>query len=125
MATCKDCLHYDVCAVKRKMNTIKVYINGKSVTTDFIESVVEKRCKHFKDKSRFIVLPCKVGDTIYRCGYPSKKVYEWEIEHVKLYLDEIVFVDDSDNEFTAEDIGKTVFLTREEAEKALKERERE
>lgn len=66
-----------------------------------------------------IVLPCKVGDTIYRCGYPSKKVYEWEIEHVKLYLDEIVFVDDSDNEFTAEDIGKTVFLTREEAEKAL------
>ena len=27
------------------------------------------------------------------------------------------------SEFTASDIGKTVFLTREEAEKALKERE--
>ena len=66
-----------------------------------------------------IVLPCKVGDTICRCGDPIKKVYEWEIEHVELYLDEIVFVDDSDNEFTAEDIGKTVFLTRDEAEKAL------
>ena len=69
-----------------------------------------------------IVLPCKVGDTIYRCGDPIKKVYEWEIEHVELYFDEIVFVDDSDNEFTAADIGKTVFLTREEAEKALEEK---
>ena len=28
-------------------------------------------------------------------------------------------------EFTADDIGKTVFLTREDAEKTLKERERE
>ena len=65
------------------------------------------------------VLPCKVGDTIYRCGDPIKKVYEWEIEHIELYLDAIVFVDDSDNEFTAEDIGKTAFLSKEEAEKAL------
>ena len=66
-----------------------------------------------------IPLPCKVGDTIYRCGDPIKKVYEWEIEHIEIYFDEIVFVDDSDNVFTADDIGKTVFLTREEAEKAL------
>lgn len=69
-----------------------------------------------------IALPCKVGDTIYRCGDPIKKVYEWEIEHIEIYFDEIVFVDDSDNVFTADDIGKTVFLTREEAEEALKER---
>lgn len=71
-----------------------------------------------------IVLPCKVGDTIYRCGDLIKNVYEWEIEHIELYFDEIVFVDDSDNEFTAEDIGKTVFLTKEEAEKALEEMKR-
>lgn len=64
-----------------------------------------------------IVLPCKVGDTIYRCGDPIKKVYEWEIEHIELYFDEIIFVDDSGNEFTADDIGKTVFLTKEEAER--------
>lgn len=68
-----------------------------------------------------IVLPCKVGDTIYRCGDPIKKVYEWEVEHIEIYGDEIVFVDDSDNEFTEAAIGKTVFLTREEAEAALKE----
>ena len=43
-------------------------------------------------------------------------------DYLEIYFDEIVFVDDSDNVFTADDIGKTVFLTREEAEKALKER---
>ena len=68
---------------------------------------------------RLVVLPCKVGDTIYRCGDPIKKIYEWQIAYVEVYEDETVFVDDSDNTFVEADIGKTVFLTREEAEKAL------
>ena len=68
---------------------------------------------------RLVVLPCKVGDTIYRCGDPIKKIYEWQIAYVEVYDDETVFVDDSDNTFVEADIGKTVFLTREEAEKAL------
>lgn len=71
-----------------------------------------------------VVLPIKTGDTIYRCGDPIKKVYEWEIEHIEMYVDEIVYVDDSDNTFTGDEIGKTVFLTREAAENALKEREK-
>ena len=66
-----------------------------------------------------IVPPCKVGDTIYRCGDITKKVYEWEIIQVQVYFHEIVFIDDSDNYFTEADIGKTVFLTKEEAEAAL------
>ena len=70
---------------------------------------------------RLVVLPCKVGDTIYRCGDPIKKIYEWQIACVEVYEDETVFVDDSDNTFVEADIGKTVFLTSEEAEKALEE----
>ena len=70
---------------------------------------------------RLVVLPCKVGDTIYRCGDPIKKIYEWQIAYVEVYEDETVFVDDSDNTFVEADIGKTVFLTREEAERALEE----
>ena len=70
---------------------------------------------------RLVVLPCKVGDTIYRCGDPIKKIYEWQIAYVEAYEDETVFVDDSDNTFVEADIGKTVFLTREEAEKALED----
>lgn len=68
---------------------------------------------------RLVVLPCKVGDTIYRRGDPIKKIYEWQIAYVEVYEDETVFVDDSDNTFVEADIGKTVFLTREAADKAL------
>ena len=68
-----------------------------------------------------IVPPCKVGDTIWRCGI--ERVHYWQIQSIDMYVDEIVFVDDSDNYFTEDDIGKTVFLTKEEAEQALKERE--
>ena len=84
---------------------------------EFIEHVREL-LRAEKD-GRLVILPCKVGDTIYRCGDPIKKIYEWQIAYVEVYEDETVFVDDSDNTFVEADIGKTVFLTREEAEKAL------
>lgn len=86
---------------------------------EFIEHIREL-LRAEKD-GRLVVLPCKVGDTIYRCGDPIKKIYEWQIAYVEVYEDETVFVDDSDNTFVEADIGKTVFLTREEAEKALEE----
>ena len=131
MATCNDCLHYDVCAVKRKMNTIKVYINGKSVTTDFIESVVEKRCKHFKDKSRYIELPCKVGDVMYQVT--RNFISEFRVRFVEiatcgnlfLHTDLISGIVYTGEVFSESDIGKTVFLTREEAEKALEDMRKE
>lgn len=72
-----------------------------------------------EEQGLLLRLPCKVGDTIYRCGDPIKKIYEWQIAYVEVYEDETVFVDDSDNTFVEADIGKTVFLTHEEAEKAL------
>ena len=74
-----------------------------------------------EEQGLLLRLPCKVGDTIYRCGDPIKKIYEWQIAYVEVYEDETVFVDDSDNTFVEADIGKTVFLTREEAEKALED----
>ena len=76
-----------------------------------------------EEQGLLLRLPCKVGDSIYRCGDPIKKVYEWDIEHIEIFYDEIVFIDDSDNSFTVGDIGKTVFLTREEAERKLQELE--
>jgi hypothetical protein len=71
-----------------------------------------------KAEGRLVVLPCKVGDSIYRPEGLKYSVF-WTIANVTIYPDEIVFTDDSDNIFTLDDIGKTVFLTREEAEKAL------
>ena len=80
-----------------------------------------KQYEDMEEQGLLVRLPCKVGDTIYRCGDPIKKIYEWQIDYVEVYEDETVFVDDSDNTFVEADIGKTVFLTREEAEKALED----
>jgi hypothetical protein len=69
-----------------------------------------------KADGRLKILPAKPGDIIYR---PEALQFCWVIANVEIYEDEIVFIDDSDNIFRPDDIGKTVFLTREEAEKAL------
>ena len=71
-----------------------------------------------KEEGKLAILPLKVGSTIYRLGAPQ---YSWEIVSATIYLDETIFIDDSDNIIKETDIGKTVFLTREEAEKAIAE----
>ena len=59
---------------------------------------------------RVVVLPCKVGDTVYRIFDPPSR--EPVISaHTLMSVDYIVRWIDK--------FGKTVFLTREEAEKAL------
>jgi peroxiredoxin family protein len=73
-----------------------------------------------KREGRLVVLPCKLGADIFRLG--AKEVCaHWQTAYATVYPDEVVMVDDSDNLIFIEDIGKSVFLTREEAEKALKE----
>ena len=69
-----------------------------------------------------IVPPCKVGDMVYR---PSDclGVVQFVIISFNIYESEMFFTDDSENIIYLSDIGKTVFLTSEEAERALKERE--
>ena len=69
-----------------------------------------------------IVSPCKVGDKVYR---PSDclGVVQFVIISFNIYESEMFFTDDSENIIYLSDIGKTVFLTHEEAERALKERE--
>lgn len=67
-----------------------------------------------------IVPPCKVGDRVYR---PSDclGVVQFVIISFNIYESEMFFTDDSENIIYLSDIGKTVFATREEAERALKE----
>lgn len=86
------------------------------------------------ENGTLIDLPCKVGDTVYSYCERFNCVLAYEVEDIHIdkeqtsyfatafdyspscfgeYLDEINFTD--------EQFHKTVFLTREEAEKALKE----
>ena len=74
-----------------------------------------------------IMLPCKVGDTIYFDTY--KRGESIGIQPHKVANISIVVSTERPFGYVGADIydwefGKTVFLTREEAEKALKERER-
>ncbi len=68
---------------------------------------------------RVVVLPCKVGDKLYRVF--DGNISEHEVQNMKYFarqgrlgIDMTPFFPDA-----GKSIGKTVFLTREEAEKAL------
>lgn len=118
MVTCKDCIHFDVC--------------------DYCEMTVENPylCDFFKDRSRFVELPCKVGDTVY-----FNNVHLRYARVIAIYIDASGGMFDLDittniatatgyehfinKDYTFEDIGRRLFLTREEAEQALKLKERE
>lgn len=66
-------------------------------------------CPDFKDKSRYIELPEKVYQT------DGVRVYESTVKNVIYETDGVAF--------DKRAIGQSVFLTREEAEKELEERE--
>lgn len=122
--TCYDCIHCERCSD----------IDGGFST---LRSDVGK-CKHFKPKSRYIELPCAVGDTVYAfcrtfgvilpyfvetlsCAYYDKNKVIWQYEANCTNVERSELLDSIDFEF--EDIGKTVFLTKEEAKKALEEKQ--
>ena len=104
MATCKECIHSECCFMQY----------GK---TNALKWQSELGCKNFKDRSRFVELPCKVGDSVF-CLNPNCTFHAVRVDgaNVELITSQGFILNQSL-------IGKTVFLTREEAEQALKERE--
>ena len=73
-----------------------------------------------EDMPPVIELPCKVGDTIYELCKLCNAIHEYEVVGLR-YEYEMVFIECDLHEYTDEDIGVRVFLTREEAEKALED----
>ena len=133
--TCKDCYHCSVCC-------------GHDEEKANREHPPAEKCRDFKDKSRIVEMPCKVGDSVYKIdSYPwSSECGECEHFMPDGFGDpcECMKTDDGrkapecrtiqEYEFELRDIlnaigwgdfGKKVFLTRKEAEEALrKEREK-
>ena len=118
---CKDCVHHEVC--------------------EYDKALVEDTnlCEYFKPKSRFVELPCEVGQTVYyintfysknpiivKCevdalhitsgknqrGHKKPSYALIRNENMKSLSTRVYF----------ENFGKTVFISREEAENALRER---
>ena len=58
--TCKDCISYDICSYNAY---VQAEYSGKAVET-YITIDNKLPCRFFKDKSRYIEPPCKVGDKV-------------------------------------------------------------
>lgn len=67
---------------------------------------------------RVVVLPCKVGDTVY-LALLGRIIEKQVFSIVSFSKSTRIYCDGTSECFRPEDIGKTVFLTREAAEKAL------
>ena len=81
-------------------------------------------------EGRLVVLPCKVGDTVYIIHKRAirkttvESIHQWSSGHWKLSVHtDKKYIHWTGYEVHFESFGKTVFLTREAAEAALKERE--
>ena len=121
MMLCKDCVHYEVC---------KDYVESALDGLQYNDSQMNgDDCEFFKDRSRFVELPCKVGDTVFVVEEiaEERKIIKDHVETIGIgyYADgvNIYQFDGIKTDGYFEDFGKNVFLTREEAEQALKERE--
>lgn len=120
--TCKDCISYDVC----KYHAEQWKADGYKVKFD-TSLEAEKECKAFKDKSRYIELPCKVGDMVYYIPF-GNYIIQYKVARISIEpFAEIgmSFFCYGGITFDMRDIGKTAFFTREKAEKALAERSKQ
>lgn len=71
---------------------------------------------------RVVVLPCKVGDTVYFALF-GRIIEKQVFSIVSFSKSTRIYCGGTSEYFRPEDIGKTFFLTSEEAEKALQEME--
>lgn len=116
--TCKECIHYDICLIRDELS------EGEYKVVSVLE------CERFKDRSRFVELPCKVGDTVYIIARISGKeeIIQDSVESftISSFVDNtpIILFDGIETcDWDSSDFGKQVFLTKEQAEQALKERD--
>lgn len=100
MSKCIDCLHYSVCQYRRGREMLPT----------------GNQCKDFISRSGWVHLPCKVGDKVYQTD--GIRIYESTIRTIEISSARTVYFTDN-IAFDKRAIGDSIFLTREEAEKAL------
>ena len=110
MVTCKDCVHVEVCGTFSLLSEAFEIASPERIASD---------CDHFKDRSRFVELPC-VGEKVYELC----RVNPWGDYIIGESIVKGLIVDTTGTAFDYELLGKRFFLTLEEAEQALK-KERE
>lgn len=120
MATCKDCIHNEACGATAN------FFGGKEAGRDFRKYAerqnIELDCLDFKDKTRFVELPCKVGDTVYYItGIRNSLIKPAKIKEIILDDNGIKDLYVEGNGCNFENSFDIFYLAREEAEEKLKE----
>lgn len=112
---CENCIHYEVCCEWNEK-----FIKHRMGMGDGCV------CKNYKDKSLFVELPCKLGDTIWcKDEYfdESYEIVERVITSFMLFKNTIQFYAGKPSNlgwvraYDITDFGKTVFFTKEDIQK--------
>ena len=114
----------------------KLIVADGTLSDKLIEQIAIQRLAEYEDAEEqelLVRLPCKAGDTVYvtepryyngavHTGIQNGKVYGFEFDEEWVVW--VHLADDnphSGNAYPIADIGKTVFFTREAAERALED----
>lgn len=137
---CEECIHFFACSrqcgepmAQRSATGCECYETIKSSMAYYVGALdgakgkIPNRLRELAEADkdgRVVVLPCRQGDELWTyCNYPVKRVYSFTVSDVSTLNGRTVLNTLGLGTIRPEDIGKTVFLSREEAEKDLQEME--
>lgn len=115
----------DNCDLLYMQGTVGEHITSIELAIQALEKL--KEYQQLEEQGKLVKLPCKVGDAVYAIGFNNKPIiYESVVLRILITKKEIVFnvkVDEFEinSQLKQSMFGKTVFLTRKEAEAKLKE----
>ncbi len=125
MSKCETCIFSDRCD-KYHIATDTGKYAYQNIDLSMRDDV-EEICDDFKDKSLFVELPVKLGQICYALHPYKNEVEECRVSSLTQKADGSWKIRLTHNhsvfEIRADEIGKTVFLDRAEAEKKLQEME--
>lgn len=133
---CEECIHFFACSrqcgepmAQRSATGCECYETVKSSmayyvgTLDGVKGKTPNRLRELAEADkdgRVVVLPCRQGDELWTyCNHPVKRVYSFTVSDVSTLNGRTVLNTLGLGTIRPEDIGKTVFRTREEAERAI------
>lgn len=139
IAQCKEipCPYNDACSARKVWERLKAYEDTGLTPEEFhaywvfLEDMIgEQKVSEALDRfrqlvkadkdGRVVVLPCKVGDGLWTfCSHPVEQVYSFTVTDISTLNGRTMLNTSRCGVIDARDVGKTVFLSREEAEKAL------
>ena len=140
MKKCTNCIHVDVCDMHCEQQNVQGCCDCMITICRYIDA---EKCPNFQDASKFIELPCPVGTTLYKvysymhtCSlYKTCKneIYCRDLHncpnltnnkcdsHIEYHILELPNAHALNILMVQKDFGTRVFLTREDAERKVRE----